>query len=277
MTIVLARRFDQRIIVLSDTMVSTYGKENVFPGRLKSIVINKWLTVSYAGLSNQAITVIRDLSKVQKLTCDKAASFLLEVNKKYNDAVEFILCSHENKARLVKVSNGIISEGSDFYWLGNSEAVNEIRKNNIGPLTPELYFVINFNDYIRQYGHKNVGGITINCTCSENGHCYTSHAGAYSWDVKVLGAPYNAQEREALYQTGMYSFQYNVCSTEESGIALVGLYLPQLRTGYLYYPIYEYDAKIIRNTNFESFSQLVAYGAATLLQIASESDLPNNW
>ena len=63
MTIVAAMKFDKRIVVMSDTMISDSNelRNNVIPGRLKSIVINNWLTISDAGLSTQAIDAVRKI------------------------------------------------------------------------------------------------------------------------------------------------------------------------------------------------------------------------
>lgn len=131
MTVVLARRFDKRIIVMSDTMISSRDgtPPNVFPGRLKSIVVNDWLTISYAGLSTQAVDVIRHISKIPHLTINSAISYLLGMNSFHNDKIDFIVCSHETEARLLKISNGAIYDGEDHYWIGNPTAVNEISKN----------------------------------------------------------------------------------------------------------------------------------------------------
>ena len=48
MTIVAAMKCGERICVMSDTMISDRGlaRDNVIPGRLKTIVVNKWLTIS---------------------------------------------------------------------------------------------------------------------------------------------------------------------------------------------------------------------------------------
>ena len=63
MTIVVAKKLDERIVDMSDTMISDLNepKNNVIPGRLKSMVINNWLTISYANLSIQAIDAIRKI------------------------------------------------------------------------------------------------------------------------------------------------------------------------------------------------------------------------
>jgi hypothetical protein len=130
MTIVVAMKFDERIIVMSDTMISdpTDRADNIFPGRLKSIVINKWLTISYAGLSDQAIHIIRGIKKLSNISTELVVNILVEASRKHGDDLDFILCSHENAARLIKISNGEIFEGAEFLWIGNRQAVSELSK-----------------------------------------------------------------------------------------------------------------------------------------------------
>lgn len=55
MTIVLAQKFGERIIILADTMISDSNTEkpSIIPGRLKAIVISKKLSIAYAGHANQ--------------------------------------------------------------------------------------------------------------------------------------------------------------------------------------------------------------------------------
>jgi hypothetical protein len=66
MTVVIAKRFDQAICLVSDTMISdhTSGKANRIPGRLKIITLSPNFTVAYAGHANQALDAIRGVHGV---------------------------------------------------------------------------------------------------------------------------------------------------------------------------------------------------------------------
>ncbi len=277
MTIVLARKFDQRIIVLSDTMISDQEAlgHNIFPGRLKSIVVNKWLTVSYAGLSVQAMDIIRSLRTISDLTTNDAVAILLRANEHHEDAIEFILCSHEEHSRLLKISASTASEGSDFYWIGSAEAATEISRSHApGPAAAgrpdhvtqdELDFISTFWRFLNKGVSGCVGGAAVNCLCSPCGHCYQTHAGIFAWDTIVVGKD-DPIAREAMNKTGMYQFGYNLCAPETRGVALVGLYFDQSATGYLYDPMNRDDAVKIRNTDVASFSRLVSDSAAVLAE-----------
>ena len=63
MTLVMGRRFNDRLVILSDSMITHKAatKPNAIPGRLKSIILSRDMAVSYAGLANKALSIIRAL------------------------------------------------------------------------------------------------------------------------------------------------------------------------------------------------------------------------
>ena len=63
MTLVIGRQFFNRLVILSDTMISDEASTgtNIIPGRLKSIVLSQDIAVSFSGLANQACGTIRRL------------------------------------------------------------------------------------------------------------------------------------------------------------------------------------------------------------------------
>ena len=283
MTLVLARRFGSRIAVLSDTMIShkDWPAPKVFPGRLKSIVINKRLTLSYAGLSDQGTDVARDLRRQPPSSTSALVDLLLVENRRHNDELDFILCTHEPETvpRLVKISGGAVSEGADFYWIGNRQAASEISRLSMQSPTAE-----NLPDYMTQDEadfrnrfltyltsgagvRHGVGGAAIDCLCSQDGHCYQTHAGAFSWDTITVGEDDPAASA-ILNKTGMYHFTYNVCSPSERGQAILGLYLSQAETGYLYDPMNGTEPMKVCGSTLAEFAELVHH-AATVLSRAS--------
>lgn len=275
MSIVAAMKFNDRIIVMSDTMISdpTGTADKIIPGGLKSIVINEWLTISYAGLSTQGIDVIRAINNLSDICTEAAIAMLIKASKAYEDELDFILCSHEESVRLIKISSGTTFEGSDTYWIGSQQAAMELSKievpkmefNNLPEyISPkEILFTTAFSNYLRDGRCKGVGGAAINCLCSKYGHCYQIHAGAFSWDTIIIGQD-DYEKRQELNKTGMYHYEYNVCSTSERGQAIVGFYLGQCNVGYLYDPLHSDDAIEIKNINLKDFSELVDYAGIVL-------------
>ena len=268
MTIVVAMRFDQRICVMSDTIILIEGstRNNIIPGRLKSIVVSDWLTISYAGLSTQAIDAIRVLDRCSSITTDSVVQYLVETSSKYLNELDFIVCSHESSARLIKIANGVVSEGVNAYWIGNLQAATELSKVVI-PKTEfkglpdyisaeEAIFKNTVNTYMHENRCKDIGGAIIDCLCSPYGHCYNTHAGAFSWDAIILGKN-DYKERQEKIKTGTYHYEYNVQSTSARGLPIIGLYLNQAQTGYIYDPIHYDEAMKVENLSLTSFSYLI--------------------
>lgn len=268
MTIVAAIKFDERICVMSDTMISDREqvRDNIIPGRLKSIVINEWLTVSYAGLSTQAIDAIRTIKNYQSVTTRDSVDFLLDISASFPNDLDFIVCSHETEARLIKISNGRLMEGANAYWIGSSQAASElsrvlIRNAKFESLpeymsAEEIEFKNAFNTYMRENTCEGIGGAVIDCLCSPYGHCYNSHTGAFSWDTVILGMEIR-EDLNRRKNTGTYHYEYHVLSPSVRGQGIVGFYLDQAQIGFIYDPINHDDAMKIEGASLSNFSKLV--------------------
>lgn len=276
MTIVAARRFGQRIIVLSDTMISDVNARanNIFPGRLKSIVVNKALTVSYAGLSLQALDAIRAIHRDPNASVHSTIEFLTATSKQFDGELEFLLCAHEQSATFMKISGGKTFEGTDFYWIGNAQAVNELSQIEVQQAKveklpdhiceEEIHFTNRFQTYLRDSRCAGVGGPVVNCLCSEYGHCYQNHANAFSWDKILIGQD-DYDQRQKANKTGMYHFEYNVYSSEERGRAIVGLFLGQSNVGFIYDPLRRDEAEKVLGMSHEQFAKFImSYGKQAL-------------
>jgi hypothetical protein len=273
MTIVAAKKTGNRIVVMSETMITNPAGNNSLPGRLKSIVLNEWLTVSYAGLSAQAIDAIRALKRLRVLSTELAVRELMEVSETYADELDFIVCSHEDQeaSRLIKITNGRYSEGSDIYWIGNAEAAAALSRTETNRpksdylpdyvTDDEVQFTHQFHVYMEKGRDTGVGGAIVNCLCSQFGHCYQSHAGAFAWDTIILGQG-DHEARRAANKTGMYYFEYNVCAPAEPGEAVLGLYLAQSGAGYVYEPLIRDEARKVFADNQHEFSMLVSRTAS---------------
>lgn len=251
MTIVAAMKSGDRICVMSDTMISDRGlaRDNVIPGRLKTIVVTKWLTISYAGLSTQAIDVIRSIYHSRGITTDVALESLVGASREFGD-MDFLVCSHEQKPRLCKIANGSLIEGAKAYWIGDSQVASELAKvpmpnTDVDSLPDfispdEVSFRNAFNTFMRGNRSAGVGGAVIDCLCSPNGHCYNTHAGVFSWETIDLAKNDAGEQRrrEQRNKTGISHYEYHVSSTSARGQGIVGFYLNQGKVGFIYDPIH---------------------------------------
>lgn len=278
MTIVAAKRFGNRIIVLSDTMISDVGAraDNIIPGRLKSIVLSKTLTVSYAGLSCQALDAIRVIYRSPPDSVRVVIEFLAAKTAEFTGELDFLVCTHTPCAELFKISNGRVYTGADFYWIGNSQAVSdlsqlEVRQQKIENrpewlFEEEMHFSNKFMVYLRENRRHGVGGIVINCLCSDQGHCYQNYVSAFSWDEIIIDQ-FGCNRPQEAKETGMYHFECHVYSATKRGEAVVGLYLGQPGIGFIYDPLNHDEAKKIVNIAHSEFAALVGSRVVDKLRV----------
>lgn len=271
MTLVIARRWGSRIIVMSETMISDRNARvpNAIPGRLKSIVVNKQLTVSYAGLSTQAIDVIRNVW-MGGLDCNTAIEKLRTSTEEFNGEIDYLVCSHEDpeNPRLTKIKDGRKFEGAGQYWIGDAEAAQEIARfeipklldSNLGLQQQEEYeFTDRFHEYVRNAGTANIGGMIVNTLCSPRGHCYQQHAQVERWDPIFSPNNENLAFWKEIHRTGITSYAYRVFSTYERGVCLVGNYLDQPCIGFIYDPLRQDEAERVSAVDYSAFERVLKH------------------
>jgi hypothetical protein len=95
MTFVAAKRFGERILIASDTMISdlTGTRHDVIPGRLKAVVLDLQTTVAYAGLPDQGIDAIKRARELLSsgASISDVEQMLAATTEKYSDKQEFKL------------------------------------------------------------------------------------------------------------------------------------------------------------------------------------------
>lgn len=271
MTLAIAYRSLGRIVTLSDTKISDPGatRRNAIPGRLKSIVLNDWLTVTYAGLTTQAIDIIRDIRKLTTLSTTTALTHLSMASKEFEGEIDFLVCSHEirDQPRLVKIANGSVAEGSDMYWIGSPAAAQNFARLELPPTRGEFsldYVSAQENEltrkfcaYLDTYSDSQVGGLVVNCLASSHGHCYQDHAGAQV-DKREIPDPLEPALRQQMDRAGMDGyFTYQVISTSKRGVAVVGMYFEQAGIAYVHVPLLHDDPVEITAPRMEEFRTIL--------------------
>lgn len=272
MTLITALKTGERIVVMSDTAISDRDaiRADLLPGRLKSITLGPRRTVSYAGLSAQALDVIRRLHRENIQSDEEVISRLRGACSEFSGEVEFLACFHDDskQARLVKITSSGVAEGANTYWIGNGDAARSLASMELeipprfGDLPSyvtqeEINFTYRFSKFIELHSDFVVGGAAITCVCSSNGHGYQSEAGATMLKPVQVPDPVPPEVREAEARTGMSRFAYHIYGPQERGIAVVGFYLEQAATGYLHMPLFRDDALKVTADDQEAFSRIV--------------------
>ena len=217
MTLVIGRQFFNRLVILSDTMISDEASTgtNIIPGRLKSIVLSQDIAVSFSGLANQACGTIRRLygDVLNGLNLPSILESLRNSTQMFNGEVSFLLACRVPKLALYKVSDGQVNSGSDRYWIGDPRAASEVQrimeieeehihaklKDDEFFSPAEVAFTAAFMSLVLEQRIPGVGGICFNCLGSEHGFCYQNVAEMYAWDPILIGAGFDP---EAVYRRG---------------------------------------------------------------------------
>jgi hypothetical protein len=254
MSIVIAAKFLDRIIVISDTMISDASKarSNIIPGQLKSVVLNGKLSISYAGSVATGLDVIQHSETIFSQTQDlkEVVEFIHHKNSsllRTEWACDFIIVSHVQGPCMYRICDGAISHGADRYWIGNHEPIRNLSEmENSVPIPPDLQFFSPEEHKFRQAIHSllfepavhtagGVGGFMFELLGSPFGHCYGNHATAKYWDSVQFPpgvTPRQAEDRAS----GMTLFGYCTVASLERGAGVVGAFIEQAQTGYIYRP-----------------------------------------
>ena len=271
MTLVAAFRSLDRIISMSDTLISNRDspRPNAVPGRLKSVVVNRWLTISYAGLSSQALDCIRIIRATRGLTTNQAISLLSAFSTAHNGDVEFIVCSHEEHGtpRLVKIHHELVSEGQDMYWIGDADAARQFSRLELRPLQGEAegeYYTLEERRFARRFHEfmaanpvSSVGGLVVEALASPYGHCYNENLGVFV-DRVTVPDPLEPTLRAEMNKAGMNGYySYAVLSSAERGEAVVGMYFAQAEMGYIHTPLVSDDAVKVSALTQEEFQAVI--------------------
>jgi hypothetical protein len=125
MTLIVGEQFGDRLVVLSDTMITDISsiRSNIVPGQLKTIVINTNLSVSFAGRVGLALAAIRSLRSglTEEFDIDMVLESFRTKTLAHHGEVEFLVASRIPFPRFYKISNGQKYFGSSRYWIGDPD------------------------------------------------------------------------------------------------------------------------------------------------------------
>lgn len=249
MTVVLARRFEDSICILSDTMISDAGsgKENAIPGRLKIVMLAPDFTVAYAGHADPALHAIKEARRVLiESGPDIAIEHLRAATENRGPAdFDFLVALHRPEAELRRVWGGIASDNLDQAAIGDSRIRSEVErrfdKSNGGGLKDyHAAFIGAFTDRKIRLG-TGVGGFPICLFATPQGHAYRGHSFGHSWKPIIPKWGTTTYEDEYDLLTGEWSFHHSVLTADRPGVAILGVEIPQAKVGYVYAPLFDDD------------------------------------
>lgn len=251
MTLVVARKFGDRIAVMSDTMISDFSKikPDAIPGTLKSLVLDLHLTVSYAGIVEIAISAIRRAKCIwtSSRNLETVLSYLLEVTQE--DACEFIVTAHTPSPRLHVIKRSNLSVNLDVCWIGDRTPIGKMQllsmPNDIElpawQSADEFQFTSAFSALFARSAQINecVGGVPVNQISSPVGHAYQSILCVSVTDI--THGSWGTPEAERLAREfEQHDYKFNSVAPDERGVALFAIHMPQANAAYIHSPL-EWD------------------------------------
>ncbi len=248
----MAMQFGDRTCILSDSMISDTNTtdNNVIPGQLKTIVLNKEVSVSYSGSTNKAISRIReirtDLSK--RIYFEEILESLSEFTADENGEVGFIVSSHMGIPKLYKIADGQIHYGLDTYWLGNEDAAARVlegfEKDDrvIGELpnnmTLEEYKLRDaFKNAVYERESPYAGGLVFDCIGTPGGYRYNNHAMVHAGEKMSLDIAFDNTAKPAYDKPGPGSYSLSLVSPNERSLAVTGAFFERNNMGFIYSPL----------------------------------------
>ncbi|MCY1672147.1 hypothetical protein OVA07_14155 [Novosphingobium sp. SL115] len=273
MTFVVARKFGERILILSDTMITHHPdqrKNDIIPGQLKGIVLNLDMSVAFCGNVVRALDAIREAkARIRQGGSREDVIRILRSCSLKN--CDFILASHSGGASLIKITGGSVSAPQDAHWLGNRHILARIQRqqaisdkgfenvlrSNAGltdTRTEEGTFIGLFSQVLLSdpMTAEDVGGFATNLLASPFGHCYQMTAGAYAPGPITIGGPDHGQE-----QLPGNRYAYNFISPSYRGVSIAGIFMDEPRVGYIYDPLLCDEAIKVPNITLQAMHEIV--------------------
>lgn len=156
MSLVVSKKIDNEVLVVSDLKLTNTLKlesEAKYTYGLKSVILNPWICISFAGAYRVALPIIDNILKSQKVNyfipeaVDNLVDYIVNNISGFEGDVSFIVSARFDDARIIKIENGIASE-EDIAWIGDEAAFREYQKyyvENINESELNEYFSLNIH------------------------------------------------------------------------------------------------------------------------------------
>jgi hypothetical protein len=268
LTIVIAKKFDERIVTVSDTADFDVrnASPNLVPGVLKSVIVNLHTSISFAGATERCLDAIRKIHK-QLLAGADLTGVLNDLAKYTSDGkCEFLVSAHRNTAELRKIACGRVTDALSVGWIGDSQAIKKtVSSEKFDVELPdymsqgEAEFTYGF---IKALGERKMlsdfaGGIPIVHLASAIGHTYQDYMN-WSLGGTMLLTRHGFDPKSVAERTNhQYDFTMHVIAPDGRGVAVLGLYFVEARCGFIYSPIETDNPDKLTELDIDQFRTVV--------------------
>lgn len=276
MTVIVARKFGDRILIFADTMMSGRGLStrsieggegcgyrNTIPGRLKAVVLEGFVSIAYAGVADSALGAVR---KFDKLRVSDGIGPALEYLRRQtvpdkgetDGASDFVVALHSPDAELLQIGNGRLQRNLPYAIIGTP---------NLGVVIKAYEHILSKSDDFRDMYidedvtisreerifsaavmslfsdkgvvvREGVGGFPIQLLASPFGHKYLQTACAMAFGEIPGHRPAKGDP-----DGGMSGWKYNVVPSVLRGVAVLSVLVSQARMAYIYTPLHADEAE----------------------------------
>ncbi|MBB3917713.1 hypothetical protein [Rhizobium fabae] len=242
MTIVIAQKKGDQILLLADTKIGNAGETgpNVIPGRLKLAILDNTLTIGFAGNADAAGIAVRRASEALRASGEQAAIDLVRAASA-DGQTDYIIAAHKPHAILLLLRRGGMLEVPDICAIGDvspfAELMDKARTDTDSLFKGDLRF--RFFDRLltnKDLGDT-VGGFPVAVGASQGEHRYLAHSGFYTFKFPTLKWGEETHQDVDQVYTGDGHFALGVIPPSVSGVPVFGAYSLQGRIGYVYSPL----------------------------------------
>ena len=270
MTLIICRQIKEKIYIVSDSKVTDKNavRNNPLTGNLKSLILNPYLSLSFAGNIHYAEKILELFYSNRIANLQQLVLQCLKANIESNNETDFIIASLENGNRIIiKISDKTAQQNQQNAWIGNQLAFNKFQ---------EYYHTSNsdkkesskinkaFKSVIENEGIEDVADfcLSIETVYQENikKHCFIYEMSAevsfrpgtitFSKDKQSQIIPFGGPEKGAFLALYMRSF--NLLKPA------IAIHFPEGKFGVLFCPAINLNkAEIIKEADGEKFMDII--------------------
>lgn len=262
MSIIVAQRLDDEILLVGDTKISSKAatRPDELPGNLKVITFAERMTAAFAGNAGAAHVAIRSARREFYSSGPHAAVEVLRASSR-DDETDYIVASHQGPTTLMVMrKGGLVDIGNDVCSIGQDDAFKEIiqkaRETGKQERPARGHLRHKFIDIILtgKHGEVTVGGFPIAVVATKQDHHYAAHTGVYTYKFPELKWGSTTHQSMDQVYSGDGHFQLSIIPSATSDVPVVGACLVQARTGYVYSPIEQpepFKVELLRDEAWE--------------------------
>ncbi len=248
MTIVIASRRADEILMLADTMIHNENerRSNPMPGRLKLVIIGHCVTVGFAGNADRASVAVRNARTALRNSGLPAVMDLL-TDDSTNGDTDYLVGSHQPHAALFRIRNGARIEIPDICAIGDDAPFKDLLQNCRSSADDKSAHGDLRSSFIDRVSTTKsigdvVGGFPVAMIGTPEHHRYPHHSFFYTFDMPPIRWGETVEQSIDDVYSGINHFQVSVMGNDQSDAPVIGVCLLQARTGYVYSPIEQLEA-----------------------------------